>query len=92
MDDALPKTAEDYYTYRINNFHPFLDNIITINILKVRFEEVYTGQWTPSMKKCKSDKWTNKYLSRPSSWTRRISRAVIQTIIMSILSQSQSFL
>ena len=42
MDDPLPKTAQDYYTYRINNFHPSLDNIITINILKARFEgQVY---------------------------------------------------
>ena len=38
MDYALPKTAQDHYTYRINNFHPSLDNIITISILKVRFE------------------------------------------------------
>ena len=38
MDDPLPKTAQDHYTYRINNFHPSLDNIITINRpgLKVR--------------------------------------------------------
>ena len=49
MDDPLPKTAQDHYgyTYRINNFHPSLDNIITISILKVRFEEkVYTVQCT----------------------------------------------
>ena len=44
MDDPLPKTAQDHYTYRINNFHPFLDNIITISILKESFEgQVYTG-------------------------------------------------
>ena len=44
MDDPLPKTAQDHYTYRINNFHPSLNNIITISILKVRFEgQVYTG-------------------------------------------------
>ena len=44
MDDPLPKTAQDHYTYSINNFHPSLDNIITINILKARFEDqVYTG-------------------------------------------------
>ena len=44
MDDPLPKTAQDLYTYRINNFHPSLDNIITISILKVRLEgQVYTG-------------------------------------------------
>ena len=44
MDDPLPKTAQDHYTYVINNFHPSLDNIITISILKVRFEgQVYTG-------------------------------------------------
>ena len=44
MDDPLPNTAQDHYTYRINNFYPSLDNIITINILKVRFEgQVYTG-------------------------------------------------
>ena len=46
MDDPLPKTAQDHYiyTYRINNFHPSLDNIITISILKVRFEgQVYIG-------------------------------------------------
>ena len=43
MDDPLPKAAQDHYTYRINNFYPSLDNIITINILKVRLEEkVYT--------------------------------------------------
>ena len=43
MDDPLPKTAQDHYTYRINNFHPSLDNI-TISILKERFEgQVYTG-------------------------------------------------
>ena len=49
MDDPLPKTAQDNYsyTYRINNFHPSLDNIITISILKVRFEEkVYTVHCT----------------------------------------------
>ena len=63
MDDPFPKTAQDHYTYRINNFHPSLDNIITISILKVRFE----GQWKPGMKKCKSDKCVNKYLSGPSS-------------------------
>ena len=45
MDDPLSKTAQDHYTYRINNFHPSLDNIITISILNVRFEgQVYTGQ------------------------------------------------
>ena len=45
MDDPLPKTAQDHYTYSINNFHPYLDNIITISILNVRFEgQVYTGQ------------------------------------------------
>ena len=44
MDDPLPKTAQDHYTYRINIFHPSLDNIIIISILKVRFEgQVYTG-------------------------------------------------
>ena len=44
MDDPLPKTAQDHNTYRINNFHPSLDNIITINILKARFEsQVYAG-------------------------------------------------
>ena len=44
MDDPLPKTAQDHYSYRINNFHPSLDNIITISILKVRFKgQVYTG-------------------------------------------------
>ena len=43
MDDPLPKTAQDHYTYRINNFHPSLDNI-TISILKEMFEgQVYTG-------------------------------------------------
>ena len=43
MDDPLPKTSQDHYTYRINNFHPSLDNI-TISILKERFEgQVYTG-------------------------------------------------
>ena len=44
MDDPLPKTAQDHYTYRINNFHLSLDKIITISILKVGFEgQVYTG-------------------------------------------------
>ena len=48
MDDPLSKTAQDHYTrtysYRISNFHPSLDNIITISILKVRLEDqVYTG-------------------------------------------------
>ena len=44
MDDPLPKTAQDRYTCRINNFHPSLNNITTISILKVRFEgQVYTG-------------------------------------------------
>ena len=44
MDDPLPKTAQDHYTFRINNFHPSLDNIITISIMNVRFEgQVYTG-------------------------------------------------
>ena len=44
MDDPLPKTAQDHYTYRINNFHPSLDNIITINILKARLkDQVYAG-------------------------------------------------
>ena len=44
IDDPLPKTAQDHYTYRINNFHPSLNNIITISILKVRFEgQVNTG-------------------------------------------------
>ena len=70
MDDPLPKTAQDHYTYRINNFHPSLDSIITISILKVRFEgQVYSVHWTPGMKKCKSDKWINKYLSGPYSRT-----------------------
>ena len=65
MDDPLPKTALDHYTYKINNFHPSLDSII-MSILKRRC--------TPGMKKCKSDKWTNRYLSRPSSWTTLIFR------------------
>ena len=44
MDDPFPKTAQDHYPYRINNFHPSLENNNTISILKVRFEgQVYTG-------------------------------------------------
>ena len=65
MDDPLPKTAQDHYAYKINDFHPSLDNII-VSILKRRC--------TPGMKKCKSDKWTNRYLSRSSSWTTLIFR------------------
>ena len=65
MDDPLPKTAQDHYAYKIINFHPSLDNII-MSILKRRC--------TPGMKKCKSDKWTNRYLSRPSLWATLIFR------------------
>ena len=77
MDDPLPKTAQNHYTYRINNFHLSLDNIITINILKARFEgQVYAGHpvCTSYKWKCTSYKWTNKYLSGPSSRTTWISR------------------
>ena len=45
MDNPLPKTGSQInYTYRINDLQDNLDNIITISILKVRFEgQVYTG-------------------------------------------------
>ena len=75
MDDPLPKTAQDHYTYRIYNFHPSLDNTITISILKVRFEgQVYTGH--PVWKNARVINGSiNIYLDSPqSSRTTWISR------------------